>query len=87
MKKSDFIFIEELVNIPIIKKSVDWWSTLHQSASITLTEKPTIDVLMLYPLIGSMIGFLGLITCLVLTSSKYQILIREKTKSWIQDYV
>ena len=37
--------------------------------------------------IGSIIGFLGLITCLVLTSSKYQILIREKTKSWIRDYV
>ena len=86
-KLTSWLVIIGAVNIPIIKKSVDWWSTLHQSASITLTEKPTIDVLMLYPLIGSMIGFLGLITCLVLTSSKYQILIREKTKSWIQDYV
>ena len=86
-KLTSWLVIIGAVNIPIIKKSVDWWSTLHQSASITLTEKPTIDVLMLYPLIGSMVGFLGLITCLVLTSSKYQILIREKTKSWIRDYV
>ena len=31
------------VNIPIIKMSVEWWSTLHQSASITITEKPAID--------------------------------------------
>ena len=82
-----WLVIVGAVNIPIIKKSVDWWSTLHQSASITLTEKPSIDPSMLYPLIGSIIGFFGLIICLVLISSKHQILIREKTKSWIKDYV
>ena len=75
------------VNIPIIKKSVDWWSTLHQSASITLSEKPTIDLVMLYPLIGSIIGFFGLITCLVILSSKVQILKREKNKSWVKSNV
>ena len=86
-KLLSWLVIVGAVNIPIIKKSVDWWSTLHQSASITLTEKPTIDPSMLYPLIGSIIGFFGLIICLVLISSKYQILIREKTKSWVKDYV
>ena len=86
-KLLSWLVIVGAVNIPIIKKSVDWWSTLHQSASITLTNKPSIDPLMLYPLIGSIIGFFGLIICLVLISSKHQILIREKTKSWIKDYV
>ena len=86
-KLLSWLVIVGAVNIPIIKKSVDWWSTLHQSASITLTNKPSIDPSMLYPLIGSIIGFFGLILCLVLLSSKYQILIREKTKSWIKDYV
>ena len=86
-KLLSWLVIVGAVNIPIIKKSVDWWSTLHQSASITLTEKPSIDPSMLYPLIGSIIGFFGLIICLVLISSKHQILIREKTKSWIKDYV
>ena len=76
-----------VVNIPVIKKSVDWWSTLHQSASITLTDKPSIDPVMLYPLMGSIIGFFGLVICLVLLSSKYQILHREKNKSWVKDYV
>ena len=69
------------------KKSVDWWSTLHQSASITLTDKPSIDPSMLYPLIGSMIGFFGIIISLVIISSKYQIFLREKNKSWIKEYV
>ena len=82
-----WLVIVGAVNIPIIKKSVDWWSTLHQSASITLTDKPSIDPQMLYPLIGSTIGFFGLILCLVLLSSKNQILLREQTKSWIKDYV
>ena len=49
------------VNIPIIKMSVEWWSTLHQSASITISDTPTIDPSMLYPLFGSMIGFLSVI--------------------------
>ena len=75
------------VNIPIIKKSVDWWSTLHQPASITFTDKPSIDPSMLYPLFFSMIGFSGLIICLVILSSKVQIFNREASKSWVKDNV
>ena len=86
-KLLSWLVIVGAVNIPIIKKSVDWWSTLHQSASITLTNEPSIDASMLYPLIGSILGFFGLIICLVLLSSKNQIFLREKTKSWIKDYV
>ena len=75
------------VNIPIIKMSVEWWSTLHQSASITISDKPTIDPSMLYPLFGSMIGFTGIVVCLVILSSKLHIFVREKNKSWIKNYV
>lgn len=39
-----------LVNIPVIKWSVDWWFTLHQPSSFSLTEKPTIAFEMLIPL-------------------------------------
>ena len=38
-------------NLPVIKYSVDWWNTLHQPSSITLTSAPTIDHTMLIPLI------------------------------------
>ena len=86
-KLLSWLVIVGFVNIPIIKKSVDWWSTLHQSASITLTDKPSIDPSMLYPLIGSIVGFFGLIICLVILSSNVQILKRESTKSWLKDYV
>src|SRR5260221_4519920 len=44
-----------LINIPIIKFSVDWWHTLHQPASLLRLTGPTIHVSMLIPL--SMIWF------------------------------
>ena len=74
-----------VVNIPVIKKSVDWWSTLHQSASITLTSKPAIDPVMLYPLMFSIVAFIGLIFGLVILSSQNEILKREKYKSWVKN--
>ena len=74
-----------VVNIPVIKKSVDWWSTLHQSASITLTSKPAIDPIMLYPLMFSIVAFIGLIFGLVILSSQDEILKRERYKSWVKN--
>jgi heme exporter protein C len=40
-----------VVNIPIIKFSVDWWNTLHQPASVMRMDGPTIDASMLWPLL------------------------------------
>ena len=50
-KISSTIGIIGMINLPIIKYSVDWWNTLHQPSSITLTSAPTIHYLMLIPLI------------------------------------
>ena len=49
-KISSIIGIIGLLNIPIIKYSVDWWSTLHQPSSLSLTSLPTIHYTMLIPL-------------------------------------
>jgi heme exporter protein C len=45
-----------VVDLPIIKFSVDWWNTLHQPATITLTGSPTMYVGMLWPLLFSALG-------------------------------
>ncbi|MDG6094564.1 heme ABC transporter permease [Acetobacter sp. AN02] len=45
------------VDLPIIKFSVQWWNTLHQPASITLTRAPTMASSMLWPLALSALGF------------------------------
>ena len=50
MKISSIIAIIGLINVPIIKFSVDWWSTLHQPASVNLLKDTTIHSSMLVPL-------------------------------------
>ncbi len=50
IKTSSIIAIIGLINVPIIKFSVDWWSTLHQPASINLLKESTIHSSMLVPL-------------------------------------
>ena len=49
-KISSVIAIIGMFNLPVIKYSVDWWNTLHQPSSITLTSAPTIHYTMLVPL-------------------------------------
>jgi heme exporter protein C len=54
------------VDLPIIKYSVNWWNTLHQPASITLTGAPTISGSLLWPLglstLGITLGFWAVVT-------------------------
>tara|TARA_B100000029_G_scaffold82915_2_gene73920 strand:- start:2096 stop:2800 length:705 start_codon:yes stop_codon:yes gene_type:complete len=50
-KITSIIAIIGLLNLPIIRYSVDWWNTLHQPSSISLTSAPTIHYSMLVPLI------------------------------------
>ena len=50
-KVTSIIAIIGVVNVPIIKFSVDWWSTLHQPSSINILSKSTIHESMLIPLI------------------------------------
>ena len=49
-KIASIIAILGAINIPIIKFSVDWWSTLHQSSSVQILSKTSIHTSMLIPL-------------------------------------
>ena len=69
-KISSVIAIIGSLNLPIIKYSVDWWSTLHQSSSITLTSVPTIHYTMLIPLIVMLIGMI--VYTLIIFLMKYK---------------
>jgi heme exporter protein C len=55
-----------VVNLPIIKFSVDWWNTLHQPASVMRMGGPRIDVAMLVPLLVMAVGFTALFLALLL---------------------
>ena len=49
-KVTSIITILGIINVPIIKYSVDWWNTLHQPASINILSKSSIHISMLFPL-------------------------------------
>ena len=49
-KITSFIAVLGVINVPIVKYSVDWWSTLHQPASISIFSKTSIHPSMLAPL-------------------------------------
>ncbi len=50
-KITSIITLFGIINVPIIKYSVEWWNTLHQSASINLLSKSSIHISMLFPLL------------------------------------
>jgi len=62
-----------VVNIPIIKFSVDWWNTLHQPASIVRLGGPTIDPSMLWPLLVMAVAFTLLFVLLHLIAMRAEI--------------
>ncbi len=70
IKISTIIAILGLFNLPVIKYSVDWWNTLHQPSSITLTSAPTIHYTMLVPLLIMLLGLA--IYSLVIFLMKYK---------------
>ena len=51
LKITTIITVLGIVNVPIIKYSVDWWNTLHQPASINILSKSAIHISMLFPLL------------------------------------
>ena len=79
-KMSSLIAAVGLINIPIIKYSVEWWSTLHQPASIKISGSSTIHSSMLTPLL---LMFLVLILyCALIFLMKYKTeIIRIKKKN------
>ncbi|TVP61034.1 MAG: heme ABC transporter permease [Halomonadaceae bacterium] len=76
-----------VVNIPIIKYSVDWWNTLHQPASIKLTSAPAMPPEMFLPLLVMILGFHLLVGWLALARMRNEILERERRTRWVQRWI
>ena len=78
-KITSFIAILGFINIPIIKFSVDWWSTLHQPSSVNVFSKTTIHFTMLIPL-GIMTAAFALFSLLIFLMKYNTELIKIKNK-------
>lgn len=65
------------VNVPIVKFSVDWWTSIHQQTSVMRLDGPTIHPSMLMPLLISAAGFLALFLTLHLAAMRNELLRRR----------
>lgn len=72
-----------LVNIPIIHYSVEWWSSLHQGATLVREGGPSMPKSMLIPLLLSILGFTLFFGCLLLMRLRAVIVRRERRSRWL----
>ena len=79
-KTCSFIAIVGSINLPIIKYSVEWWSTLHQPASINLLGNNSVHSSMMTPLLLMLLVFLMYSALIFLMKYKTEI-IRLKKKT------
>jgi heme exporter protein C len=86
-KASGLLAIVGVVNIPIIHYSVEWWNTLHQGATVTKLDKPSIHIDMLIPLLLMALAFKLLYVALVLVRTRNEVLYRDRNRRWVRELI
>ena len=86
-KASCIVILLGLINIPIIKFSVNWWFTLHQPASLSLMRSPTMPASMWMPLVFMITAFNLFLLCLLLMRLRNEILQAEKQNRWWREWL
>jgi heme exporter protein C len=76
-KAGAILVLVGVVNVPIIKFSVDWWNTLHQPASVVRMGGPSIDPSMLWPLLTMGLAFTAYFVTVVLLRVRSEIAARK----------
>ena len=86
-KASAILSLVGMVNVPIIYKSVDWWQTLHQPATIKFTGAPSMHPDMFMPLLVMIVGFYLFYAVTLILFTRVEILRREYRASWVKQLV
>ena len=74
-----------VVNVPIVKYSVDWWNSLHQTSTILKLGKPTISMDMAIPLYVCVAGTFLLCGYAILRRVQNELLWRERRSAWVAE--
>lgn len=76
-RATSILALAGVVNLPVIRFSVDWWNSLHQPASVVRLEGPAIHPSMLAPLLIMALGFTLFFMVLTLLRTRAEILERR----------
>ncbi len=74
-----------VINVPIIYFSVQWWNTLHQGASVSITRSPSMATTMLWGMLVMALAFWMYSIAVVLVRVRAIILERERNTDWVRD--
>ncbi len=76
-----------VVNIPIIHYSVFWWNTLHQGATVSKMDAPSIATSMLVPLLLMALAFMLYYPLVLMIRARTEVLDRERRSHWVGELV
>ncbi len=74
-----------VVNLPIIHFSVEWWNTLHQGATVSKLDAPSMDTRMLIPLLIMFFGFQFYYFAVMLLRVRNELLDSERRTKWVSN--
>ncbi|WP_460837628.1 heme ABC transporter permease [Noviherbaspirillum agri] len=76
-----------VVNVPIIYFSVQWWNTLHQGSSVSMTKAPSMAMTMLLGMLIMALASWAYTIAVALMRVRCIMLEREKHTDWVKEYV
>jgi heme exporter protein C len=86
-RASAVLAIVGVVNVPIIRFSVEWWNSIHQTPSVMKMDRPSMPAEMLVPLLAMLLGFTLYFVAVLLVRLRAEILQRERSARWIREEV
>ncbi len=86
-KAAGILALVGVINLPIIKYSVEWWNTLHQGATVSKLGKPAMTADMFWPFLICFLGFAFLVTALICIRFRTEVLNRNSMRPWVRELV
>tara|TARA_R110001583_G_scaffold69544_2_gene197112 strand:+ start:32952 stop:33698 length:747 start_codon:yes stop_codon:yes gene_type:complete len=81
-KAAGILTLVGMINIPIIKYSVEWWNTLHQGSTVSKLGKPSMNIDMLWPFFLCLLGLIFLVATILCIRFRTELLARNSIRPW-----
>jgi heme exporter protein C len=86
-KAAGILTLVGVINLPIIKYSVEWWNTLHQGSTVIKLGKPSMSIDMFWPFLFCFLGFALLVGTIICIRFRSEILNRNSIRPWVRTLV
>ena len=86
-KAAGILALVGVINLPIIKYSVEWWNTLHQGSTVSKLGKPAMTADMFWPFLICFLGFCFLVAALICLRFRTEILNRNSMRPWVRELI